>query len=142
MLNISLGIVIGAVFGVAGILIIWKNEIESRKKNSDTLEKAIRYYITKRYKVLFDETCKNGSHYLSVSDVREIAQYFVDWKVENLGEEGIKRVLQSEEGNMIDETIYFIQEFRKSNRCADEGDFQNSVTCEDWLKSLKEMLLN
>lgn len=114
-----------------------EKEVESRKNNSDTLEKAVRYYISKHYKVLFDETCKNGSNYLSVSDVREIAQYFVDWKVENLGEDGIKRVLQSEEGNMIDETIYFIQEFRKSNRCADEGDFQNSVTCENWLKSLK-----
>lgn len=142
MLNIILGIVIGLVCGVVSILIIWRNEIENRKKNSDTLEKAVRYYITKRYKVLFDETCKNGSNYLSVSDVMEIARYFVDWKVENLGEEGIKRVLQSEEGNMIDEAIHFIQEFRNSDRCAEQGDWQNSITCEGWLKSLKEMLLN
>lgn len=142
MLNIILGIFIGLLWGIVSILIIWRNEIESRKKNSDTLEKAVRYYINKRYKVLFDETCKNGSNYLSVSDVREIAQYFVDWKVENLGAEGIKRVLQGEEGNMIDETIHFIQEFRNSDRCAEQGDWQNSVTCESWLKSLKQMLLN
>lgn len=142
MLNIILGIVVGVVCGVVSILIIWRNEIESRKKNSDTLEKAVRYYISKHYNVLFDETCKNGNHYLSVSDVIEIARYFADWKVENLGAEKIRRLLQSEEGNMIDEAIYFIQEFRKSDRCGDEGDFQNSVTCEDWLKSLKEMLLN
>ena len=142
MLNIILGIVIGVVWSVGSILVIRRKEIDSKNKNSDTLKKAVGYYITKRYKVLFDETCKNGSNYLSVSDVMEIAQYFADWKVENLGEEGMKRVLQAKGGNMIDETIYFIQEFRKSNRCADEGDFQNSVTCEDWLKSLKEMLLN
>lgn len=142
MLNIILGIVIGLVCGVVSILIIWRNEIESRKKNSDTLEKAVHYFIQKHYKVLFDETCKNGSNYLSVSDVMEIARYFVDWKVENLGKEEIKRVLQSEEGNMIDESIHFIQEFRNSDRCAEQGDWQNSVTCEGWLKSLKEMLLN
>jgi hypothetical protein len=142
MFNIILGVVIGLVWGVVAVLIIWKKENNSKNKNSDTLKKAVNYYIRKHYNVMFDETCKNGMHYLSVSDVMEIAQYFVDWKVKNIGEEGIKQVLQSEEGNMIDETIYFIQEFRKSNRCADEGDFQNSVTCEDWLRSLKEMLLN
>jgi hypothetical protein len=39
---------------------------------------------------------------------------------------------------MIDETLYFIREYQQSNRCKDENDMQNSVTCEKWLKSLKE----
>lgn len=43
----------------------------------------------------------------------------------------------TEDLQMIDETLYFINEFQKSNRCVDEGDMQNSVTCEKWLKSLK-----
>ena len=42
-----------------------------------------------------------------------------------------------EDAMMIEETLYFINEFQKSDRCLDEGDMQNSVTCEDWLKSLQ-----
>ena len=42
-----------------------------------------------------------------------------------------------EDEEMVNETIYFINEFQKSNKCKDEEDMQNSVTCENWLKSLK-----
>lgn len=38
---------------------------------------------------------------------------------------------------MIQDAIHWIQEFQKSDRCKDENDMQNSVTCENWLKSLK-----
>jgi len=40
-----------------------------------------------------------------------------------------------EDGKNLEETLYFIREFQQSNRCKDEGDMQNSVTCENWLKS-------
>lgn len=44
----------------------------------------------------------------------------------------------SEEDEVIrQDAIYFINEFQKSNRCKDENDLQNSVTCENWLKSIK-----
>jgi len=41
---------------------------------------------------------------------------------------------------MIQDAIHWINEFQKSNRCKDENDMQNSVTCENWLKSLKEKI--
>ena len=44
----------------------------------------------------------------------------------------------SEEDDLIrTEAIYFINEFQKSDRCVNENDMRNSVTCENWLKSLK-----
>lgn len=39
---------------------------------------------------------------------------------------------------MIQDAIYWINEFQKSNKCKDENDMQNSVTCENWLKSIKD----
>jgi hypothetical protein len=41
---------------------------------------------------------------------------------------------------MIQDAIHWINEFQKSNRCKDENDMQNSVTCENWLKSLKDRI--
>ena len=38
---------------------------------------------------------------------------------------------------MIDEILHFIGEYQQSDRCKDEGDMQNSVTCEKWLRSLR-----
>lgn len=38
---------------------------------------------------------------------------------------------------LLDETLHFIREFQRSDRCINEGDMQNSVTCENWLKSLR-----
>ena len=47
----------------------------------------------------------------------------------------------SEEDNMmIEETLYFLREYQHSNRCKDESDMQNSVTCREWLKSLKQRI--
>ena len=47
----------------------------------------------------------------------------------------------SEEDNMkIEETLYFLREYQQSNRCKDENGMQNSVSCEKWLKSLKERI--
>lgn len=41
---------------------------------------------------------------------------------------------------MIEETLYFIREYQQSNRCKDEAGMQNSVSCEKWLKSLKQRI--
>lgn len=42
---------------------------------------------------------------------------------------------------MCTETLYFIDEFQKSDRCLSENEMQNSVSCEKWLKSLKERMM-
>lgn len=42
---------------------------------------------------------------------------------------------------MLDETLYFIDEFQKSNRCLSENEMQNSVSCRNWIKSLKERIV-
>lgn len=39
---------------------------------------------------------------------------------------------------IIDDAIFFIQEFQKSDRCKNESDMQNSVTCERFLIFLKD----
>jgi len=41
---------------------------------------------------------------------------------------------------MIDETLFFIKEFQMSNRCKNENDMQNSVTCEKWLIDLRDKM--
>lgn len=48
--------------------------------------------------------------------------------------------LTSKDDMMIEETLYFLREYQQSNRCKDESGMQNSVTCEKWLKSLKERI--
>lgn len=54
---------------------------------------------------------------------------------------GEKPTAWSEEDNMmIEETLYFLREYQHSNRCKDENGMQNSVTCEKWLKSLKQII--
>jgi hypothetical protein len=44
-----------------------------------------------------------------------------------------------EDKQNLEETLYFIREYQNSNRCKDEGDMQNSVTCENWLKSFRPL---
>ena len=39
---------------------------------------------------------------------------------------------------IIDDAIFFIQEFQKSDRCKNESDMQNSVTCERFLIFIKD----
>ena len=51
-----------------------------------------------------------------------------------------KPAWSEKDGEMIDETLYFIREYQQSNRCKDENGMQNSVTCEKWLHSLKERI--
>lgn len=45
-----------------------------------------------------------------------------------------------EDNMMIEETLYFLREYHHSNRCKNEGDMQKSVTCREWLKSLKQRI--
>ena len=49
-----------------------------------------------------------------------------------------KSAWSEEDDMMIEETLYFLREYQQSNRCKDENGMQNSVTCEHWLKSLKD----
>ena len=46
----------------------------------------------------------------------------------------------SDDDMMIEETLYFLREYQQSNRCKDESGMQNSISCEKWLKSLKERI--
>ena len=132
-MNLILGIVIGVVWGIVCAFIVWVKEIRRKKECSEDLEKAVQDFISKRYKVLFDETCRNGYNYLSVSDVREIALHFSIWQRDRMNDCRFTK----EDLDMIDETIYFIKQFQRSDRCRNENDMQNSVTCEHWLNSLK-----
>lgn len=60
--------------------------------------------------------------------LRELARKEVENNIAQWGEE---------DEAMLKDAIYFINEFQRSNRCKDENDMQNSVTCENWLKSLQ-----
>ena len=51
-----------------------------------------------------------------------------------------KPAWSEEDEEMIEETLYFIREYQQSNRCKDEAGMQNSVSCEKWLKSLKQRI--
>lgn len=48
-----------------------------------------------------------------------------------------KQEWSEEDETILQDAIYYINEYQKSNRCKDENDMQNSVTCENWLKSIK-----
>ena len=45
---------------------------------------------------------------------------------------------ESDESSRQD-AIYFIEQFQQSNKCKDENDMQNSVTCVKWLESFKPL---
>ena len=62
-----------------------------------------------------------------------------EWDAEKKELRKIKRELAWSEKDemMIEETLYFLREYQHSNRCKDENGMQNSVTCENWLKSLR-----
>lgn len=60
-------------------------------------------------------------------------QQYISW-LEKQGEQ--KPDWSEEDELMIKDAIHWINEFQKSNRCKNENDMQNSVTCEDWLYSL------
>lgn len=58
--------------------------------------------------------------------------------LEKQGEQ--KPIIAENEKWLIDETLYFLDEFQQSDRCFSENEMQNSVTCSNWLKSLKERI--
>ena len=49
-----------------------------------------------------------------------------------------KNLLSDNDKDILRDAIYFINEFQKSDRCKNENDMQNSVTCENLLKRLVE----
>ena len=63
----------------------------------------------------------------------------IDW-LEKHGEPKPKPEWDEGDIAMIQDAIHWIQEFQKSDRCKDENDMQNSVTCENWLKSFKPQI--
>lgn len=50
--------------------------------------------------------------------------------------------LSDDDMAMIQDAIHWVQEFQKSDRCKDENDMQNSVTCENWLKNILVLCQN
>ena len=46
-------------------------------------------------------------------------------------------IIREKDKWLIDETLYFLDEFQQSDRCYSENEMQNSITCKNWLKSLK-----
>lgn len=61
--------------------------------------------------------------------------------IDDLEKQGEQASAWSEKDEeMIEETLYFIREYQQSNRCKDEAGMQNSVSCEKWLKSLKQRI--
>ena len=62
---------------------------------------------------------------------------WIDW-VKKQGEQ--KPIIAENEKWLIDETLYFLDEFQHSDKCYSEQEMQNSVTCRNWLKSLKEKM--
>ena len=93
-------------------------------KNSKIWEEIIKHLIS------FNNGC-----YKKPSE--DIIDNWVAW-LEKQGEK--KSDWSAEDEFMIQDAIHWIKEFQKSNRCKDENDMQNSVTCEDWLKSLKNRI--
>ena len=85
--------------------------------------KQIRYYLNKLELVLNDNIRLFDSQCVVEFEQKELSgKRIIGWS--NVDEEVIK------------ETIYFINEYQKSNRCKDENGMQNSVTCEKWLRNL------
>ena len=68
-------------------------------------------------------------------DLVKKSKVWIDW-LEKQGEQKSKQYWSQEDELMIQAAIHWIQEFQKSDRCRDENDMQNSVTCQNWLKSI------
>ncbi len=60
---------------------------------------------------------------LPQSELRKIEQKPTEWSIKDK--------------IFIEDAIYFLQEYRRSDRCLNENDTQNAVTCEDWLNHLR-----
>lgn len=51
-----------------------------------------------------------------------------------------KSIWSEEDEEMFNETLYFINEYQKSDKCKDENGMQNSVSCKKWLHAIKNRL--
>ena len=94
-------------------------------------------------------TVKEGERFMCEKDgvvkgfiIKEPEKYFTEVTAplsEPLKDEQ-KPVWSEEDKEMLLDAIHWINEFQKSNRCKNENDMQNSVTCQFWLKSLQERM--
>jgi len=77
----------------------------------------------------------------SLKDARRLLEYGLQYINTELEKQGKQRFDWSKEDSlMIEETLFFLREYQQSNRCKDENGMQNSVSCEKWLKSLKDRI--
>ena len=85
MMNLILGVVLGVLFGVVSILIIWRKAVQERKQHTKTLQEAVKYFVMTHYSLSCDNmTCVNSDgKWLSIDDVEEIANYFSNWAKEH-----------------------------------------------------------
>ena len=75
----------------------------------------------------------------SLKDAKKLLECGLQYVNTELEKQGKQRFDWSKEDSMmIEETLFFLREYQQSNRCKDENGMQNSVSCEKWLKSLKE----
>ena len=101
-------------------------------KTDNNVEPTAQSYITpnqKFFQWIYDRLIyvhnedPNIDYMLSLKERIEDMQKPVEWS--------------EKDKQMLEETLYFINEYQKSNRCTDENGMQNSVSCENWLESLK-----
>jgi len=75
--------------------------------------------------LIMNSVANNEGIYLSEDE----AKIYVSWLMRKK-----EKSLSDEDKAIIEDAIYFIKEYRKIAK--DENDFQNAVTCEDWLSQI------
>lgn len=134
MINLILGIIIGVVWGIVCVFIVWSKERIKEKACTETLVDAINWFIKEHYQVLFEQTLKNGQNYLSVSDVADIAVYFTEWQKEHMHDSNEESDRWSRDDERIKKSaISFLDEYRAQG-------YENAVECIDWLEAFKDRL--
>ena len=111
------------------------NKVEPRFEVGDCIR-----YRGDNYKIKDIETTKHGFIYNVAVIGKPSDPEEVKTAIGIAAEKDMVKIEQpawSEEDLMIQDAIHWIREFQQSNRCKDENDMQNSVTCENWLKSIK-----
>ena len=132
--------------------------MDYKKKYEEALEKARKFIEANPLVQNLNTWLKETFPELQVSEDERIRKWLLDF-VQGLPDEGLdfhfynltkeevlawlekqKPVIAESEKWLIDETLYFLDEFQQSNRYCSENELQNSVSCMDWLKSLKQRM--
>ena len=83
--------------------------------------------------------CKNRAEYYPNDPKYKNISAWIAW-LEKKGEQKLTEWSEIDKANLED-SIYFVKEFRRSNLCDNESRLQNSRTCIEWLASLKDRVL-